>query len=198
MKKLKELLVWKNVAYYLIMALMLVLLISPQVKVLIISAMMKIGFMRPPTENIVNLRLQNIPGPSLLLRSADGRLINTAQLNGKVLLINFWANWCPPCRAEMPSINELYLHYKNNPEVEVLPVDVDGDFKKSIGFMKVNGYQLPVYQVVGNMPEGLMSNSIPTTVIFDKKGTIVARHEGAADYTDKAFYRYIDRLLSVQ
>ena len=194
MKKPLSLLPWKKVAYYLITALVLIILISPKVKIFIISVMMKVGFLPPPTENIADIGKRNLT-QSVLRRSADGKIINTAELKGKVLMINFWATWCPPCVAEMPSINKLYLHYKSNSQFAVIPVDVDGNFKKAIGFMQENGYNLPVYQIIGRLPDDLMSDNIPTTVIINKGGKIIAKHQGAADYTDISFHRYIDRLL---
>jgi len=89
----------------------------------------------------------------------------------------------------------MYSRYKNNPKVMIMEVDVDNDFSRSVPFMKKNKYQMPVYNTESELPEGFLSGAIPTTVIIDKTGTVVARHEGGADYTDKGFYKYLDGLI---
>lgn len=132
---------------------------------------------------------------NIVLSHPDGSVLQTQQLHGKVLIVNFWATWCPPCIAEMPSLNKMYQRYKNNSNLAVLMVDADSDFSKSLPFMQKNGYSLPVYVLAGKLPAGLISNAIPTTVIIDKSGRVVARHEGAADYSSEAFYNYLDTLL---
>ncbi|WP_295671659.1 TlpA disulfide reductase family protein [uncultured Mucilaginibacter sp.] len=175
-------------------ALMVTLIISPQAKALMIEGCMKIGFFQPPTGSTVNQKenTTNTALPYLLLKSSDGKTLNIQDLKGKVILINFWATWCPPCIAEMPSINALYKRFKNNPNIIIFPVDVDNNFSKSVPFMKKNAYTLPVYNLASQMPEGYLGNAIPTTVILDKTGKMVLRHEGGADYTNKKFVEYLE------
>lgn len=134
----------------------------------------------------------------LTFRDANGQLVDVSKQKGKVVIINFWATWCPPCIAEMPTINRMYLHFKANPAVLVLPVDVDGDLRTSAAFMNKNNYSLDAYAPASAIPDDLMSGAIPTTVIIDKKGKVVARHEGGADYSSAAFYQYIERLLAAR
>jgi thiol-disulfide isomerase/thioredoxin len=193
----KKLITWSNATTIILALMMIVLFISPQAKAIMIEGLMKIGLFKPPVENTEQAQGANSKtgnAPSFLLKDANGRTINIKDQKGKVLFINFWATWCPPCIAEMPSINEMYTHYKNNPKVIILPVDVDNDFSKSVAFMKKNKYILPVFNMTSEPPAGFLSGAIPTTVIIDKTGTVVARHEGGADYTDKEFYNYIDKL----
>jgi thiol-disulfide isomerase/thioredoxin len=193
MNRLKLLLTRKNVANLVMVLIAIVLIISPQAKAILIMGMLKLGLMRAPTESTAPAK--TAPALNILLRSADGEILQTSQQRGKVLIVNFWATWCPPCIAEMPSIDKMYRHYQNNAGIMVLPVDVDGNLSRSSAFMKDHHYGLPVYQVDAGLPEGVFSGSIPTTLIINKHGQIVARHEGAADYSDKAFYDYLNKLL---
>ncbi|MES2427575.1 MAG: TlpA disulfide reductase family protein [Bacteroidota bacterium] len=197
--KYKKLITWSNVTTVVLTLLLIVLLINPQAKAVMIEGLMKVGLFKPPVENTEPAKVvsggANV-APGLLLTDPDGKVINTKDQQGKVLFINFWATWCPPCIAEMPSINKMYARYKNNPKVMILEVDVDSDFSKSVPFMKKNKYQMPVYNMASELPEGFLSSAIPTTVIIDKTGTVVARHEGGADYTDNGFYKYLDGLIS--
>ncbi|MCC8427203.1 TlpA disulfide reductase family protein [Mucilaginibacter sp. UR6-11] len=194
----KKLITWSNATTVALALLMIVIVISPQAKAIMLQGLMKIGFFKPPVKNTEPKQRANGStnlAPGLVLRTADGKSFDIKDQKGKVLFINFWATWCPPCIAEMPSINEMYARYKRNRKVMILEVDVDGNFSKSEPFMKKNNYQLPVYNMVSEPPEGFLSEAIPTTVIIDKTGVVVARHEGGADYTDKAFYKYLDGLI---
>jgi len=192
----KKLFSRSNITNVLIGALLVVLVISPQAKALVIEAAMKIGFFQPPAGSTVNVKEHSAATapPYFLLKSSDSKTINIQELKGKVIFINFWATWCPPCIAEMPSINELYKHFKNNPNILIFPVDVDGDFGKSVPFVKNKGYILPVYSIASPMPDGFLKNAIPTTIIIDKTGKMVVRHEGGADYTNKGFVGYMEGL----
>ena len=195
----KKLITWSNATTVVLALLMIVLVVSPQAKAIMIEGLMKIGLFKPPVENTEPAK--RVSGranaaPSLLLKDPEGKVIDIKDQQGKVLFINFWATWCPPCIAEMPSINEMHARYKNNPKVLILEIDVDNNFNKSVPFMKKHNYQMPVYNIASELPEDFLSHAIPTTVIIDKTGAIVARHEGGADYTDKGFYKYLDGLIS--
>lgn len=194
----KKLFTWSNISTGVIALLMIVLVVSPQAKAIVIEGLMKIGLFKPPVENTEPAKTAGSPNaaPSFLLKDPEGKVIDIKDQQGKVLFINFWATWCPPCIAEMPSINEMYARYKNNPKVMILEIDVDNNFSKSVPFMKKHNYQMPVYNIASELPKGFLTNAIPTTVIIDKTGTVVARHEGGADYTDKGFYNYMDGLIS--
>jgi hypothetical protein len=71
---------------------------------------------------------------------------------------------------------------------------MDNDFNKSTGFMKENKYSLPVYQAEGSVPQDFVTDAIPTTVIIDKTGQAIVRHQGGADYSDEQFISYLDSL----
>lgn len=195
MNRLKLLLTRKNVVNVVMVLIAIILIVSPQAKALVIMGILKLGLMRAPTESITPASKTAVPALNIVLRSANGEILQTGRQQGKVLIVNFWATWCPPCIAEMPSINKMYRHYQNNAGIMVLPVDVDGNFSRSLAFMKEHNYNLTPYQVAADLPVGLFSGSIPTTLIINKHGQIVARHEGPADYSDKAFYDYLDKLL---
>ena len=193
MNKFKALLTRKNLANALFLLICVAILIIPAVKVFLIRAMMYVGLMRPPTESTVSANPISVP-TQFLLKSAKDSLITMDKLKGKVVIINFWATWCPPCRAEMPSLNELYQHYQNDSRIVILPVDADGDLTRSQSFMDTYQYHLPVYKLAADLPQQLNFESIPTTIILDSKSRRAAKHSGAANYADPAFYAFIDQL----
>jgi thiol-disulfide isomerase/thioredoxin len=125
----------------------------------------------------------------------DKKAVALNDLKGKVVFINFWATWCPPCVREMPSINNLKKHYKNNKDLVFLMVDVDGNYDVSKKFMEKNNLDLPLYMPNGEIPSRFLGNSIPTTVILDRTGKMVARIEGGRDYMAPEIISSMDDLL---
>ncbi len=126
----------------------------------------------------------------------SGKEVSLKSLKGKVVFINFWATWCPPCVREMPSINALKANYKDNENIVFLMVDVDGASEKSKEFMTKNHYALPVFTPKSEIPSEFLGNAIPTTVILDKNGNIAARMEGGRDYNDPEMTKSLNSLIS--
>lgn len=132
---------------------------------------------------------------SLSFTDKDGKTVSLSSLKGKMVFINFWATWCPPCIQEMPTINELKRKYKGNDDIAFLMVDVDNNMEKSTAFMEKNMYDLPVYISASNIPSDYLGNSIPTTFILNKSGDIIARIEGGRDYTSPEIIKVVNELL---
>ncbi|WP_336960176.1 TlpA disulfide reductase family protein [Chryseobacterium contaminans] len=131
----------------------------------------------------------------LMLKDESGILIDTATLKNKVVFINFWASWCPPCRAEFPSVEKLYNKYKNHPDIVFLTVNLDDNPALGKAYLKEKGFTVPFITPAGSIPGELYSGSLPTTVVLDKKGAIRLHHTGVADYSKDSFYQEIDSLL---
>ncbi len=119
---------------------------------------------------------------------------NLTEAKGKVVFLNYWATWCPPCIAEMPSIQKLYDQYKDNPNVEFIFATTDPK-EKVDQFMADNGYSLPTYYMHTAAPNQLESNTIPFTVLIAKDGSIVIRKKGSADWNSKKVRKTIDQLI---
>jgi thiol-disulfide isomerase/thioredoxin len=118
--------------------------------------------------------------PSWELRDLEGRQVKSSDFAGKVLILDFWATWCAPCRNEIPGFIELQKEYGDRGLV-VVGVSLDEEGPAVIKrFMKELGINYPI--VLGEV--GLMQDfggtAIPTTVIIDRRGNIVARHVGFA------------------
>lgn len=115
-----------------------------------------------------------------------------SEYEGKVVLVNFWATWCPPCIAEMPSFQLLYEDYKD--QIEFLFVSSE-DHETVRGFLNRKKYTLPAYRPLSEAPEPLNGNTLPTTFLLDKNGEIVIDKVGAADWNSENVRNTIDRLL---
>lgn len=114
---------------------------------------------------------------------------------GKIVLINFWATWCPPCIAEMPSMEKLYLDYKD----DVVFLFVSNEEQEIISkFKKKNEYQFLVHASVTQSPKLLETSSIPRTFVLDQKGHVVIDKTGAADWNSTAVRELLDDLLKLE
>ena len=120
--------------------------------------------------------------------------INFSEFKGKVVFLNFWATWCPPCIAELPYIQDFYNDYKD----KVVFVFVTSDNVEALEeFFKKNDYEFPVYQSNYNYPKELPPvTSIPRTFILDSEGYIRVDKSGSADWNSKSFRSSIDKLVS--
>lgn len=175
-----------------IITLLLVIILVPDAKATLIRGLMTIGFFRPDVEEAISAA-PNLDG--LKFKDVKGNTVDLGDLKGKVIFLNFWATWCPPCRAEMPSLNKLYLQFKDDNKVVFIFADADGELSKSSKFMANHNYQMPVYKVESDMPQQIFAGALPTTIIFDQQGRLSFRHEGVANYADQ---KIVDFLLKLK
>ncbi len=100
-----------------------------------------------------------------------------AQRRGKVVLVDFWASWCPPCRWAMPELADLYRRYKDQ-GVEVLGISLDTRTDAAERFLKKNPVPYPVYRGDMGVKQVFRVVALPTLLIIGRDGTPLARHEG--------------------
>lgn len=134
--------------------------------------------------------------PEVKFKDENCETVSLNSLKGKVVFINFWATWCPPCIAEMPSINALYSEFRDNDKVLFLMVDVDNNRTKSERFMKKRNFDLPVYTPAGPVPPSYLAGAIPTTLVLNKNGEVVFKHEGMSDFSDGEFKTFLIKLAA--
>lgn len=144
----------------------------------------------PSIENVENRsKLTNYNWQLKGLNTTDFDF-NTAK--NKVVIVNFWATWCPPCVAEMPSLQDLYNDYKD--QVVFVFVTSEGT-EKVMPFMEKNDYNLPIYNMISKEPELLTTRSIPATYLINKEGEIVINKTGAANWNSTKVRNQLDELL---
>jgi peroxiredoxin len=137
------------------------------------------------------------PAPDFTLRTLEGRTVRLAELRGKkVVLVNFWATWCPPCRLEMPTMQQIYSEYKDK-GFEILAVNIEPDARQAISdFVKELRLTFPIlldpdmkvtrkFRVIG----------LPVSVLIDRQGIIRAKEIGYHDWTSKASRTQVEKLL---
>lgn len=134
------------------------------------------------------------PAPDFALVDISGRETRLSDFTGKVVILDFWATWCPPCRAEIPHFIELYNEYKDD-GLEIIGVTMDWNASKQAGpFAVKNGINYTILigkQEVGDLYGGIIS--IPTTFIIDREGGLRRKYIG---YQEKSvFEKDIKELL---
>lgn len=130
------------------------------------------------------------------LEGSEGKPFLLESYKGKVVFINFWATWCPPCIAEMPGIDALYKTTASE-DIAFLMISLDEDFSKAEKFVEKKGYGFPVYRVRSQIPVPLRSQSIPTTFIIAPDGNIAASHKGMADYNNPKVKKFLQELVAL-
>ena len=129
----------------------------------------------------------------LALVSLDGKPANLSDFRGKVVFLNLWATWCPPCVAEMPGIQHLYEQVDTS-KVAFVMLSLDEKVEKTRRFIKRKQYTFPVYQITADIPDVYSTASIPTTFVISPDGRIVVRKEGMAKYDDEKFVSFLHTL----
>lgn len=118
------------------------------------------------------------PAPGFQLQTLDGTAVSLADYQGDVVVINFWATWCPPCRAEMPGIQAVYETYKAD-GLTVLAVNAQEDTDTIQAFLQETGFTFPVLpDPYGQAIRAYGVRSFPATFILNRDGNIDTIHQG--------------------
>ncbi|MDU8886118.1 TlpA disulfide reductase family protein [Yeosuana sp. MJ-SS3] len=126
------------------------------------------------------------------LKDLDNNQVNLNEYKGQVIFLNLWATWCPPCIAEMPSLQELYHDYNDKIVFLLVTIEETDVIKK---FLDKNNYDFDIHQPLSESPEILKSRSIPRTFLIDKEGNILINKSGAANWNSERVRETIDNLL---
>ena len=140
---------------------------------------------------IINKELKKIN--SLTFLDAQNNKINLDEYQGKLILINFWATWCAPCKEEMPSLDNLKLNPKFD-NLEIFPINVGKDnLNKANKFYKdLNINNLSIYfDNVTTLAKDFSLRGLPTTLLFNRDGKEFARIVGSIDFNDKNFIDWL-------
>jgi thiol-disulfide isomerase/thioredoxin len=153
---------------------------------------------------VARQQLQNLPAQSSLnavhmpaaynwlLQSPEGQFDKMAQYKGRVTVLNIWATWCAPCRAEMPSLQRLSEQVQ--PEgIAVLGISNEkSELVKK--FLQGKSFLFPLYSHTGPLPPIFASTILPTTYVLSEDGYIVAMQQGATNWDDPAIIAYLKSL----
>jgi DsbE subfamily thiol:disulfide oxidoreductase len=134
--------------------------------------------------------------PNVTLHAADGATVQLFAYKGKVVLVDFWASWCPPCKASFPALDSLYREYQSR-GVEVLAVNLDEKRRDADAFLG----EFPHHLTVFFDPKGASSSAfgvkgMPSSFLIDKAGAIRFTHMGYSGNVQESYRQEIDQLLA--
>lgn len=152
---------------------------------------------------LASMGLEQVRGaPNLLdftLPDLTGKKVQLASLKGKVILVNFWATWCPPCRAEMPGMEKLYQSLKDNPDFVMLAVDSQEDPATVKTFIEKNKYHFPVLlDQAGAVTAQYSVRAYPTTYVIDRQGRVIGGVVGAHAWETAETLKGLQKLLQLR
>jgi len=135
------------------------------------------------------------PAPDFTLRTSDGRALRLHEQRGQVVMVNFWATWCGPCRQEMPHLNRLYGRYKDAGFL-LLGVNVDEDARVGAQMAARMGLNFPVLHDAGKAVSRRWDlNAMPGTVLIDRDGTVRHLHRGYREGMEVTYEQQIRALV---
>lgn len=143
----------------------------------------------------------NRPIPEFSVTRLDGAVVNSSEFKGRVVVLDFWATWCTPCRQEFPELERLYQRYHANPDVTFLAIDVNRESEtpdKAREFMQKAGYTIPAAYDANDAVARLKAEGYPHLLLLDKSGHVRLEHVGydGAERFVENLAREIDKLLS--
>lgn len=141
------------------------------------------GSPAPPAAGATSVQFLASPGllPAFTARSLDGQTVRSDQWRGQVTLVNFWATWCGPCRAEIPDLLRLQVKYREHLRVIGISAD-EGDLTPVKNFVAAMKMDFPIVMMTPELDRLFGGvHALPMTLLVDRDGRIVKRHMGAID-----------------
>ena len=138
--------------------------------------------------------MEGQPAPDFALKSSTGENMRLSEYRGDVVMINFWATWCGPCRQEMPLLDELYSRYQRV-GFNLLGVNIDDDSRRAMKMIEELGVNFPVlFDSRKEVSKLYEVEAMPVTVLVDREGTVRHVHHG---YKPGYEEKYLDEIRSL-
>ncbi len=134
--------------------------------------------------------------PDFMVKGLQGNDVRLSDYRGRLVFLNFWATWCPPCREEMPSIEDLYRSMQGRP-FQILAVSIDDDPSQVVGFRQFAGYTFPMFMDKEQKAATIYrTTGVPETYLIGPDGTLLYKIIGPRDWTDPKITKVFDQILS--
>ncbi len=174
---------WKEKSVFnkisdLIFVLIVVAMIFPTSRMKVIVFVKQLTSFSPTEIDKEDRKAVSIADYNWAFETMDGKTVNMKDFAGKTIFINVWATWCPPCVAEMPSIQQLHDQVKDNENIVF--VIVTNEKKPRVeAFIKKHGFTFPIVMARSKTPKAFHSESIPVSFLVSPKGEIVLKEYGS-------------------
>jgi len=150
------------------------------------------AFEKPEVKNLVLIKNPKLY-EEVIFMDINQKNVNLDDFKGKLVILNFWATWCAPCREEMPSLDSLQSNTKLN-NLKIFPINIgQEDISKSESFFKeLNIKNLDIYiDPPITLAKKFALRGVPTTILFNKEGKEFARIIGSIDFNDQEFINWL-------
>ena len=147
---------------------------------------------KPEVKNLVLIKNPKVY-KDVIFMDRNQKNVNLDDFKGKLVILNFWATWCAPCKEEMPSLDDLQSNTKLN-NLKIFPINIgQEDISKSASFFKeLNIKNLNIYiDAPVTLAKKLSLRGVPTTILFNKQGKEFARIIGSIDFNDEEFINWL-------
>ena len=147
---------------------------------------------KPDIKNLILIKNPKIY-EDVVFKDINQKDVNLEDFKGKLLILNFWATWCAPCKEEMPSLDDLQLNIKLN-NLKIFPINIgQEDIAKSKFFFKeLNIKNLDIYiDAPITLAKKFSLRGVPTTILFNKEGKEFARIMGSINFNDEEFINWL-------
>jgi thiol-disulfide isomerase/thioredoxin len=135
--------------------------------------------------------------PELPIVDRSGKKHDLAREKGRLVIVHFWATWCPPCVEELPALSRFWEKYGGRNDIALYTVSVDRDWKTIDDFLAKNPHELPLYRDPdGKTAARFGSIQYPETYIVNKAGRVLYRVQGAVSWDDPEIRHRIEQLLA--
>ncbi|HEY9184420.1 MAG TPA: TlpA disulfide reductase family protein [Salegentibacter sp.] len=178
---------WSNIIFI----VLILLLIIPQTRKPIQIFVNKVFSFSPSVTDEEDR--EKLADYNWILENSEGERLNFSDSEGEVVIVNYWATWCPPCIAEMPSFQALYEDYKDKVDFYFVSGEEHVTTQK---FLNSKNYSIPSYRMLSKDPKPMDGYSLPTTYLIDRNGEIIIRKIGAADWNSKKVRSKLDELIA--
>lgn len=160
-----------------------------------VQAIMEPPELKVPNPKDMDVTLVDFDVNLLQFEDLNGSQFSLRDFKGKTLFINYWATWCNPCLAEMPSMVELYNQFKDNQDIVFLYLSKENR-NTIIDYLPKDETlsQLPLYKIISD-DELFSTRGIPTTFIVDSSGEVVVKDVGSAIWNDQSVIDYLNNIL---
>lgn len=158
------------------------------------NVLLGIAFSVFAATSLASSGLEGQTAPDFALKSSSGENLRLSEYRGDVVMVNFWATWCGPCRQEMPLLDELYARY-GRVGFSLLGVNIDDNQSKAMNMVSELGVSFPVlFDSTKEVSKLYDVDAMPVTVLIDREGTVRYVHLGyKPGYEDK----YLDQVRSL-
>jgi len=146
------------------------------------------------TSSLASSDLSGLPAPDFSLKSSTGENLRLSEYRGDVVMINFWATWCGPCRQEMPLLEQLYNRYERV-GFSLLGVNIDDDSARAMDMIRELGISFPVlFDARKEVSKLYNVDAMPVTILVDREGVVRYVHKG---YKPGYEVMYLDQIRSL-